>query len=41
MTRNGSCLEYRERITAWVDGELKDPSQVTSLEAHIRGCEGC
>lgn len=41
MTNEVSCPEYRERITAWVDGELKDPSEVAALEAHVRGCEGC
>ena len=41
MTHEAPCAEYRERITAWVDGELKDPSEVTALEAHVRGCEGC
>lgn len=37
----GSCLELRERITAWVDGEVTDPQEVASLEAHLAGCERC
>lgn len=41
MTHNVPCSEYRERITAWVDGELEDPSEVATLEAHIQSCEGC
>lgn len=41
MTHEVPCPEYRERITAWVDGELRDPSDVAALEAHIQGCEAC
>lgn len=36
-----SCLDLRERITAWVDGELTDPREVAGLEAHLAGCERC
>lgn len=41
MTNQVSCPEYRERITAWADGELRDLAEVAALEAHLRGCEGC
>lgn len=41
MTEDVSCLPYRERITAWVDGELRDPREVAALQAHVRGCDGC
>lgn len=41
MKHEGPCSEYRERITAWVDSELQDPSEVAALEAHIQGCEAC
>lgn len=41
MTHDMPCPEYRERITAWADGELEDPREVAALEAHMRGCEGC
>lgn len=37
----GSCFELRERITAWVDGELTDPREAAGLEAHLAGCERC
>lgn len=35
------CHEFRECITAWMDGELKDAREVALLEAHVRGCEDC
>ncbi len=41
MTHDVPCPDYRERISAWVDGELKDPAEVAPVEAHVRGCEGC
>ncbi|MBI4608797.1 MAG: zf-HC2 domain-containing protein [Candidatus Rokubacteria bacterium] len=41
MSDEAACPEYRERITAWVDGELKNLAEVAALEAHVRGCEGC
>lgn len=41
VTHDMPCSEYRERITAWADGELKDPREVAALETHMSGCEGC
>lgn len=37
----GSCLELRERITVWVDGELADRRDLAALEAHLRECDSC
>jgi len=37
----GTCQDSRERITAWVDGELTDPREAAGLEAHLAGCERC
>ncbi|MBI2154202.1 MAG: zf-HC2 domain-containing protein [Candidatus Rokubacteria bacterium] len=39
--REASCPNYREQITAWVDGEVRDPRELAALEAHIRGCDTC
>ncbi len=41
VTHDMPCPEYRERITAWADGELQDPREVAALKTHMRGCEGC
>lgn len=41
MTDEAPCPNYREWLTAWVDGELRDPTQVAALEEHLSGCEGC
>jgi len=41
VTHDVACPDYRERITAWVDGELKYPAEVAAVEAHVFGCEGC
>ncbi len=41
VTNETSCPAYRERITAWVDGELSDPAERTAVESHVRTCDGC
>ncbi len=41
MSDEVPCPPYRERITAWVDGEIKDPAEAAAVEANVRGCEGC
>ncbi len=35
-----TCEEVRERLTAFVDGEL-DPVASREVEAHLAGCAGC
>jgi hypothetical protein len=33
-----TCVDVRERLSAWVDGEDPEPAGV---EAHLRGCPSC
>lgn len=37
----GSCPLFRERVTAWVDGEVTDRQELAALKAHLRECEPC
>jgi len=35
-----SCEEWREDVSAWVDGELQ-PKQWIAVDAHIKSCRAC
>jgi anti-sigma factor RsiW len=35
-----ACLEVKERLSAWLDGELV-PEERGLIEAHLQGCAGC